>query len=36
MDRSSIAGRALEESRIIQIPDVKADPEYTFTPGLDS
>jgi two-component system, NtrC family, sensor kinase len=36
MDRSSIAGRALVESRIIQIPDVKADPEYTFTPGLDS
>ena len=36
MDRSSIAGRALVESRIIQIPDVKADLEYTFTPGLDS
>ena len=36
MDRSSIAGRALVEGRIIQIPDVKADPEYTFTPGLDS
>ena len=36
MDRSSIAGRALVEGRIVQIPDVKADPEYTFSPGLDS
>jgi two-component system, NtrC family, sensor kinase len=35
MDRSSIAGRALVGSRIIQIYDVKADPEYTFSPGLD-
>jgi len=35
MDRSSIAGRALVEGRIVQIPDVKADPEYTFSPGLD-
>jgi len=36
MDRSSIAGRALVEGRIVQIIDVKADREYTFSPGLDS
>jgi signal transduction histidine kinase len=36
MDRSSIAGRALVEGRIVQIGDVKADPDYTFSPGLDS
>jgi two-component system, NtrC family, sensor kinase len=36
MDRSSIAGRALVEGRIVQIADVKADPDYTFSPGLDS
>jgi two-component system NtrC family sensor kinase len=35
MDRSSVAGRALVEGRIVQIPDVKADPEYTFSPELD-
>jgi two-component system, NtrC family, sensor kinase len=35
MNRSSIAGRALVEGRIVQIPDVKTDPEYTFSPGLD-
>ena len=35
MDRSSIAGRALVEGRIVQIPDVQADLEYTFSPGLD-
>jgi len=35
LDRSSIAGRALVEGRIVQIPDVKADAEYTFSPGLD-
>ena len=35
MDRSSIAGRALVEGRIVHIPDVKADPEYTFSPALD-
>ena len=35
MDRSSIAGRALVEGRIVQIADVKADPEYTFSPGLE-
>ena len=36
MDRGSIAGRALVEGRIVQISDVKADPEYTFSPALDS
>jgi signal transduction histidine kinase len=35
MDRSSIAGRALVEGRIVQIRDVRTDPEYTFSPGLD-
>ncbi|HET7911466.1 MAG TPA: GAF domain-containing protein, partial [Pseudolabrys sp.] len=35
-DRSSIAGRALVEGRIVQIDDVKADPDYTFSPALDS
>ena len=35
MDRSSIVGRALVESRIVQIRDVMADPEYTFSPALD-
>ena len=35
MDRSSIAGRALMEGRIVQISDVEADPEYTFSPGLE-
>ena len=33
MDRSSIAG-ATVEGRIVQIPDVQADAEYTFSPGL--
>ena len=33
MDRGSIAGRALVEGRIVQIPDVKTDPEYTFSPS---
>jgi signal transduction histidine kinase len=36
MDRGSIAGRALVEARIVQIPDVKVDPNYTFSPALDS
>jgi len=36
MDRGSIAGRALVEARIVQIADVKADPDYTFSPALDS
>ena len=36
MDRGSIAGRALVEARIVQISDVKADPDYTFSPALDS
>jgi two-component system, NtrC family, sensor kinase len=35
MDRSSVAGRALVEARIIQILDIKADPEYTFSEGLE-
>ena len=36
-ERSSVAGRALLEGRIVHIPDVLADPEYTFTKivGLD-
>jgi signal transduction histidine kinase len=29
-DRSSVSGRALLEGRVAQIPDVKADPEYTL------
>jgi two-component system, NtrC family, sensor kinase len=29
-DRSSVSGRALLEGRVVHIPDVKADPEYTF------
>jgi two-component system, NtrC family, sensor kinase len=35
MDRSSVAGRALVEGQIVHIPDVKADPEYTFSAALD-
>ena len=30
-ERGSVFGRALLEGRVIHIPDVKADPEYTFT-----
>ena len=29
-DRSSVSGRALLEGNVVQIPDVKADPEYTL------
>ena len=29
-ERGSAAGRALFEGRVIHIPDVKADPEYTL------
>jgi GAF domain-containing protein len=29
-DRSSVSGRALLEGKAVQIPDVKADPEYTL------
>src|SRR5262249_50293068 len=36
MDRSSVAGRALVEGQIIHIPDVQADPEYTFSEALKS
>ena len=35
LDRSSVAGRALVEGRIVHIPDVQVDPEYTFSPGLN-
>jgi signal transduction histidine kinase len=31
IDRGNIHGRALLESRIVHIPDVLADPDYTFT-----
>lgn len=34
-DRGSAIGRALLEGRVIHIPDVLADPEYTFAPGLE-
>jgi two-component system, NtrC family, sensor kinase len=34
-DRSSVAGRALVDGRIVHIPDVRADPEYTFSPALE-
>jgi signal transduction histidine kinase len=33
LDRGNIHGRALLESRIVHIPDVLADPDYTFTDG---
>ena len=36
MDRGSIAGRALVEARVVQISDVTADRDYTFSPALDS
>jgi GAF domain-containing protein len=32
-ERGSAFGRALLEGRVVHIPDVKADPEYTFTQG---
>jgi signal transduction histidine kinase len=34
MDRGSVAGRALVGGRIVHIADIKADSEYTFSPGL--
>jgi signal transduction histidine kinase len=36
LERSSGTGRALVEGRIIHIPDVRADPEYTFSEALKS
>jgi two-component system, NtrC family, sensor kinase len=35
MDRSSVAGRALVEARIVHILDIKADPEFTFSEALE-
>ena len=32
---SSVAGRALVDGRIVHIPDVRADPDYTFSRGLE-
>ena len=32
-ERGSASGRALLEGRLVHIPDVKADPEYTFVEG---
>jgi GAF domain-containing protein len=34
MDRGSVAGRALVGGRFVHIADIKADSEYTFSPGL--
>ena len=34
MDRGSVAGRALVDGQIVHIADIKADFEYTFSPGL--
>jgi GAF domain-containing protein len=34
LDRSSASGRALIEKRIVHIPDVQADPDYTFDKAL--
>jgi GAF domain-containing protein len=36
LDRGSVAGRALVSGRTVHIPDVSVDPEYTYSPGLDS
>jgi signal transduction histidine kinase len=35
MDRSSVAGRALIEARIVHILDIKADPAFTFSEALE-
>ena len=34
-ERGSVTGRALLEGRVIHIPDVEADPEYTFDRGTE-
>jgi two-component system, NtrC family, sensor kinase len=34
LDRSSASGRALIEKRIVHIPDVQTDPDYTFDEAL--
>ena len=34
-ERGSAFGRALLEGRVVHIPDVKADPEYTLFEGQD-
>jgi GAF domain-containing protein len=33
VERGSAAGRALLEGRVVHIPDVRADPDYTFVEG---
>jgi signal transduction histidine kinase len=33
LDRGSLTGRTLFEGKIVHIPDVEADPDYTFTVG---
>jgi len=35
IERGSVTGRALVESRIIHIPDIRTDSEYTFSEGLN-
>jgi two-component system, NtrC family, sensor kinase len=35
IERGSVTGRALVESGIIHIPDIRADSEYTFSEGLN-
>jgi GAF domain-containing protein len=33
-DRGSVAGRALLDGKVVQIADVRADPDYTFSPEV--
>jgi len=35
IDRGSVTGRALVEGRIIQIPDIRADSDFTFSEALN-